>query len=277
MSTPRSHHTHDHSAADQYTRGDLRERIEGALRASGKDLGALTPADLTPFEHFHSLGVLGTAGLLEAAGVLAGERVLDAGSGIGGTARLLAAQHDCQVVAVDLTPQFCEVARWLDALVGLDERVDVIEGDVTDLPFPDGAFDLVVSQHVQMNVADKEALYAETRRVLRPGGRLALWDVTAGPEQPIRFPVPWADTPESSHLATPDELRELLTGADLQPTIFNDLTDFAVKAMTPVLEGPPDPLGLQLVVPDILEKGRAILTNANEHRLRLIQAVAVAV
>jgi sarcosine/dimethylglycine N-methyltransferase len=264
------------SPADQYTLGDLQVRIAGALRAAGKDLDALTPADVAPFEHFHSLGILGTIGLLSLAGVRAGERVLDAGAGVGGTARLLAAQHDCDVVAVDVTPEYCEVARWLDGLVGLDAKIDVIEGDVTRLPLPDASFDLVVSQHVQMNIADKAALYAEARRVLRPGGRLALWDVTAGPVQPIRLPVPWADTPDRSHLATPGELRELLAAAGLTTTAFNDLTDFAVQAMTPVFDAPPDPLGLQLVVPDIAEKGRAILTNANENRLRLVQAVAVA-
>ena len=269
------------SAAAQYAAGGVRERIEAALRAAGKDFDALTPGDLeaglASFEHFHSLGRLGTVALLEAAHVTAADRVLDAGSSIGGTSRLLAAEHGCRVTAVDFTAEYCDTARWLNGLVHLEDRIDVIDGDVTDLPLPDASFDLVVSQHVQMNIADKPRLYSEARRVLRPGGRLALWEATAGAQQPLVFPVPWADVPERSHLITPDELATTLQDAGFALEVWNDLTEFAVEAMHPIIEAPDDPLGLQLVVPDIKTKVANLLKNARENRVRLIQAVAVAV
>jgi sarcosine/dimethylglycine N-methyltransferase len=265
-------------AAAQYAVGGVRERIESALRAAGKDLDALSPADLasglTSFEHFHSLGRVATTALLEAAHVTATDRVLDAGSSIGGTSRLLAAEHGCRVTAIDLTAEYCDIARWLNGLVQLEDRIEVLQGDVTDLPLQDCSFDLVVSQHVQMNVADKSGLYSEAHRVLRPDGRLALWDVAAGPEQPLAFPVPWADTPERSHLATPDELAAALQASGFTLEVWNDLTEFAIAAMTPILEAPTDPLGLQLLVPDIEIKVRNLLENARGDRLRLIQAVA---
>ncbi|WP_428341185.1 class I SAM-dependent methyltransferase [Mycobacterium sp.] len=261
----------------QYTTGDgTRARIERALRAAGKDLDQLTPADFATFEDFHSLGRLGTTSLLEAAGVTGADRVLDAGTGIGGTARLLAAEHGCHVTAVDLTADYCDTARWLNELVGLAEQIDVVEADITALPVPDASIDLIVTQHVQMNIPDKAGLYRELRRVLRPGGRLALWDVTAGPHQPIHFPVPWADTAERSHLITPEQLATQLHDVGFRVETWNDLTDFAITAMTPVFQAPPDPLGLQLVVPDIQTKGHTILRNAREDRIRLIQAVATA-
>ncbi|MDT5020500.1 MAG: sarcosine/dimethylglycine N-methyltransferase [Mycobacterium sp.] len=265
-------------AAAQYAVGGVRERIESALRSAGKDLDALSPADLasglTSFEHFHSLGRIATTALLEAAHVTATDRVLDAGSSIGGTSRLLAAEHGCRVTAIDLTAEYCDIARWLNGLVQLDDRIEVLQGDVTDLPLQDCSFDLVVSQHVQMNVADKSGLYSEAHRVLRPDGRLALWDVAAGPEQPLAFPLPWADTPERSHLVTPDELAAALRASGFTLEVWNDLTEFAIAAMTPILEAPADPLGLQLLVPDIETKLRNLLQNARGDRLRLIQAVA---
>jgi SAM-dependent methyltransferase len=268
-------------AAAQYAVGGVRERIEAALLSAGKDLDALSPADLAgglaSFEHFHSLGRTGTTALLEAAHVTAADHVLDAGTSIGGTARLLAAEYGCRVTAIDLTAEYCDTARWLNGLVRLDDRIEVIEGDVTDLPLTDASVDVVVSQHVQMNVADKSRLYGEARRVLRPGGRLALWDATAGPRRPLVFPVPWADMPERSHLITPEELATTLQGAGFTLEVWNDLTEFAVAAMTPILQAPTDPLGLQLLVPDIATKVMNLLTNAREDRLRLIQAVAVAV
>jgi SAM-dependent methyltransferase len=231
---------------------------------------------LASFEHFHSLGRTGTTALLEAAHVTAADHVLDAGTSIGGTARLLAAEYGCRVTAIDLTAEYCDTARWLNGLVHLEDRIEVIEGDVTDLPLPDASVDVVVSQHVQMNVSDKSRLYREARRVLRPGGRLALWDATAGPQKPLIFPVPWADIPGRSHLITPDELATTLRDAGFTLEVWNDLTEFAVAAMTPIFESPTDPLGLQLVVPDIETKVMNLLKNAREDRLRLIQAVALA-
>jgi SAM-dependent methyltransferase len=261
----------------QYAVGGVRERIDTALRQAGKDFGALTAADFVTFEDFHSLGRVGTTSLLAAAQAASTDHVLDAGSGIGGTARLLATEYGCRVTAIDLTAEYCDTARWLNGLVNLEDRIEVIEGDVTDLPLPDADFDLVVSQHVQMNIADKSRLYSEARRILRPGGRLALWDATAGPRQPVLFPVPWADIPERSHLVTPDELATTLQDAGFALEVWNDLTDFAVEAMTPIFDTPADPRGLQLLVPDIQTKVRSLLSNAREHRLALIQAVARAV
>ena len=259
-----------------YATGGTRDKIEQALRQAGKDTDALTADDLTLLEDFHSLGRIATLGLVDLAAVTSEDRVLDAGSGIGGTARLVAAQRRAHVTAIDLTADFCDTSRWLNTAVGLEDQIDVHEGDVLALPFADGSFDVVFSQHVQMNIADKARLYAEARRVLAPGGRLALWDVTAGPLQPIRFPVPWASLPGNSHLVTPDELRGLVEQAGFEVTAWNDLTDATTNAMRQFAAAPRGELGLHVYVPDFDAKLANFVANGTEDRIRLIQAVLTA-
>jgi sarcosine/dimethylglycine N-methyltransferase len=259
-----------------YATGLTREHIERALTEAGGDPQRLSPGDLAPLEDFHSLGRIATVQLIQLAGVRADDRVLDAGTGIGGTARLLAAEIGCHVTAVDLTEEYCDTAEWLNTATGLGSHIDVRRADVTELPFADGTFDVVISQHVQMNIADKPRLYTEARRVLRAGGRLALWDATAGPEQPIAFPVPWASVPPDSHLITPEELRDVAARAGFAVTAWNDLTEAAADAMRAFFAAPPGPLGLHVFVPDFAEKAANLIANADQNRIRLIQAVLVA-
>src|SRR6202000_2400981 len=106
----------------------------------------LTPADLGMLEDFHTLGRIATSQLAQLAAITGQDRVLDAGAGIRGTARFLAATYGCQVAAIDLTPEYCETASWLNRLTGLDGKITVQPGDVTSLPFPGASFDVVTSQ-----------------------------------------------------------------------------------------------------------------------------------
>jgi sarcosine/dimethylglycine N-methyltransferase len=259
-----------------YATGLIRSNIEQALGAAGKDTHALQPSDLAMLEDFHSLGRLATAALIDLAQISATDRVLDAGTGIGGTARMIAASRGARVTAVDLSPEYCEVAKWLNGAVGLGGTIEVRAADVTELPFDAASFDVVVSQHVQMNIADKHRLYAEAHRVLAPGGRLALWDVTAGSGGPLRLPVPWATSPEQSHLVTADRLAEILRAAGFATAHWNDLTEPAEKAMREFLAGEQPPLGLHVFVPDFPAKAANLVQNLAEDRARLIQAVLTA-
>jgi sarcosine/dimethylglycine N-methyltransferase len=259
-----------------YATGLTRANIERALAEAGKRTDALQASDLAMLEDFHSLGRLATGALIELAQITAGDRVLDAGTGIGGTARLIAAQRGAQVTAVDLTPEYCEVATWLNDAVGLGDMIEVHTADVTGLPFEDASFDVVVSQHVQMNITDKARLYAEARRVLAPGGRLALWDVTAGPGGPLHLPVPWAGSAQQSHLVTPGRLAELLSEAGFTKAHWNDLTEPAEKGMRQFLAGGQPQLGLHVFVEDFPAKAANLVRNLAEGRARLIQAILTA-
>lgn len=210
-----------------YTRADLGEAILAALEKAGKDVNRLTLEDLAPIDEFHIRGRAATLELARAAGLDATKRVLDVGSGIGGTSRCLAKEFGCRVTGIDLTDEFCRAAAMLTARIGLAHLVDFRQGDATALPFDDQTFDVVWTEHAAMNIPDKTRLYREMHRVLKPGGTLAIYDVLAGPSGPVLFPVPWARTPDTSFLVQPAELRRLIEEAGFTVTDWSDTTEAA--------------------------------------------------
>jgi SAM-dependent methyltransferase len=261
--------------ADQYSTGLSQPNIEHALIAAGKDLAHLQPPDLGLLEDFHTMGRYATSQLLDLIEINSTSEVLDAGSGIGGTARFVADRFGCRVTAVDLTAEYCETNRWLNELLALDERITVRQSDVTKLPFADATFNIAISQHVQMNVADKARFYSEARRILVRGGRLALWDITIGENsQGLDYPLPWADQPERSHLITPDRLRKAVESAGFAIEHWKDLNDQASAFMQTLVNQPPNPLGLHAFVSDFKRKVENLTHALADGRLRAIQGVA---
>jgi SAM-dependent methyltransferase len=133
----------------------------------------------------HPGGRASTGRLLSWADVQAGEQVLDIGAGVGTTAIRLAREHGAHVVAADISPMMREHAVANVAAAGLADQVRVQDADILDLPYPDGAFDVVVAEAVTMFV-DRPRAAAELARVTRPGGRVLAtefcWRRTPTPE-----------------------------------------------------------------------------------------------
>jgi MPBQ/MSBQ methyltransferase len=121
-------------------------------------------------------------------------RALDGNDGTGARLVLAADSRGLLEPAVDLTPEYCRVGNMLTE-TGLVGQVELVRADALELPFTEGSFDAVWTEHAAMNIADKPRLYREVRRVLRSGGRLALYDVVAGEGGDLYFPVPWARRP----------------------------------------------------------------------------------
>jgi SAM-dependent methyltransferase len=266
------------AVAAHYGDEGLTERILDALQRAGVNLDALTPDDLKPLDQFHIGGQPATRAQAELAGITAGMRVLDVGGGIGGPARTLASDHDCHVTVLDLSAEFCRTGALLTERTGFGDRVVFRQGDAQAMPFPDGAFDLVWTQHSSMNMPDKGRLYAEIARVLRPGGRLSLHEVIAGTETPVRFPVPWARDPAQSFLLAADELRALLADRGFREIAWHDETASSAAWFRATQEraagSAPPVLGIHVLFGDsFAEMGRNLLRNMDEGRIRVVRAV----
>ncbi len=225
--------------ASHYTRGDVTERIITALGLQDAAYGSVPIESLYPVDQLHHGGVKLTEGMAKVAEIKPGMMVLDAGSGIGGSARYLVDKFGCKVEAMDLSEEFVRTAEDLDKLVGLSGGIAHRTGSVIELPYDGSTFDAVWSQNVTMNVSDKRAMFAEAIRVLRPGGVFVLTHIGEGNGDAIDFPVPWAMTEDTSFAIPPAELLQVL--ADVG---FQNITDHAKGAPSapppPMADGQPD-------------------------------------
>lgn len=156
-------------------------QILAKVAAERGSLDGLAPADLYPHDQDHYGGLAANDALHARANIGEGTRVLDLCAGLAGPARYCAATRGARVTALELNPGRAAGAGRLNALTGMRETVRVVRGDAQALPFADAAFDAVLGQEAFLHIPDKPALFAEARRVLAPGGRIAFTDWAAGP------------------------------------------------------------------------------------------------
>lgn len=243
----------------------IARRVVDALRAANGPDAPVTPDNLAPFDHFHGRGLIATQEIAAQLAPQPGERLLDIGCGIGGPARWIAATYGVEVTGVDLTPEFCAAAKELNVMTGLADRVRVLKGSALALPVADAAFDAAYSQNVIMNIADKATFYREAFRALRPGGRLGLSNLCAGPAGEPCFPAPWATTRDASFLETPESMRAGLAAAGFEIVAFRDITPEILAALSRFRERTGDGVTPRVAV-DVLMGDRAPQMRLNATR-----------
>lgn len=273
-------HVINHTLKNTYGADHLASRLLHSLDRAGVNIRQLTPMDLLSFDELHAMGREATIALGALADLTDRHRVLDIGCGVGGPARTLTAQYGCRVVGIDLSPPFASTSDVLSRRVGLAHSLSFLCADALQLPFADNAFDTAFLFHVAVNIADKMALINELRRVLKAGGRLAVWEVCQGRRADLIFPVPWSDDVSFSHLTSQEELMDMIrNGFDVihQTDATEEVHGWVAARMQSskpsVLKVPrPD---LDLVLPNFRLKRLNMSLNLEQGRITILRAVAI--
>jgi ubiquinone/menaquinone biosynthesis C-methylase UbiE len=246
----------DHNVTAHYSGGNLLERLNAALCDDGVDPFRPDIDELAPYDQFHGRGIEATQEMADSLAIAATDHILDVGSGIGGPARYLARRFGCRVTGIDLTAEFCEVARHLTRLLRMEDNVEFHLGNALAMPFADASFAGAYSMNVSMNIADKAGLYREISRVLKPGGWLMLSEIAKGSGPNVDYPTPWARTAETSFLATPEDTVRALEAAGFEVVSTRDTREealaFGARSREHVARGEKPPhRAIQLIHGDI--------------------------
>lgn len=246
--------TTESKVAGHYTRGTLEKAILAAVAREGKNPENLNASDLAAVDEFHVGGLEATQELATQMELRRGMHLLDIGSGIGGPARYFANHHCCSVAGVDLTEEFVQVANSLSRLVKLNHLVEFHRGSALALPFGEATFDRGYMIHVGMNIADKTGVFREVRRVLKHSGLFMIFDFVRTADGPLRYPVPWASSEETSFVAAAKDYRDGLQGSGFQIVHEDSRRAFAIefleRTMERLAQGGPPVLGLHLLMGD---------------------------
>jgi ubiquinone/menaquinone biosynthesis C-methylase UbiE len=252
----------EHDISSHYASDDLLGRLRASLVEDGVDPEHPTIEALAHYDHFHGRGLEATAEIADRLEIAPSDHLLDIGSGLGGPARYFAQRFGCRVTGIDLTEAFCEVARRLTRLLALEDRVDFVHGDALAMPFDAARYDGAYSMNVSMNIKDKDRLYREVGRVLKPGAWLVFSELLRGAGPEPDYPTPWARSAETSFLSTLEDTQRALkdAGFELTDTRITREENLAFgarsRAMVERGEKPPH-RAVQLVHPEIARAAAA--------------------
>ena len=264
----------------QYGMADLGTKILNALRDEGIDTKKLIQENLASIEDLHIRGRSATMELTQGAGLNDSMKVLDVGCGIGGPARAIVTKYGCNVTGLDLCKEFCDAAEIINNQLGLGKKIEIRQGNALDMPFDDVSFDFVMVQHVLMNIKNKNDLFSQIHRVLCPQGRLALYEICAGLNIPIHYPVMWANDTSINFLINPNEFRKLIKDNGFKELSWKDgtakvLEGFQIRKSKQSTTSPSQtkPINYGLIFKNLKEKAQNLIRNYEEGRIVVIQGL----
>ncbi|MRT92101.1 class I SAM-dependent methyltransferase [Ancylomarina sp. 16SWW S1-10-2] len=204
------------------------------------DKMSISKADITrkhtsAFDEFHVRGRAVSEELFSQIELNKDSLVLDMGCGLGGTCRMIAEKYHCMVHGIDYSDRNIETANSLSELIGFEKQTLFKQADATDLPYPSDYFDLIITQHVQMCIADKVKLYSEVKRVLKNGGRFIYYDVLKKSDNTPNYPLPWVDEAAHNHLITSQQLKEHLDSLGFKKISSQDETQKGIDFLNTFL------------------------------------------
>jgi SAM-dependent methyltransferase len=182
------------------------------------------PEELFAHDQDHYGGLAANDAIAKGAGIGPGKKVADFCAGLGGPARYFAIRYGAEVTGIELTPVRVAGAARLTRLVGLQDRVRVLEGNVMDVPLADETMDAVVSQEALLHVPDRKRALGEAYRILKQGGRLAFTDWVA--ERPLAAAdaaLMWEGMAVQPSLSA-SAYRDLVAGLGFRVVSADDLT-----------------------------------------------------
>ncbi len=258
---------------NQYHLNGLYEDILARLGEQEVDMEKVTRNQIAGGDEFHVRGAEVSRELARGIG-LDNSAVLDVGCGIGGPSRMLADDFNCKVTGIDLSHEFIRTASALSRLVGLQDKTEFVQASALDLPFEDASFDVVWTQHVQMNIKNKSKFYSEIDRVLSTKGTFVYYDIFRKNGEDVDYPVPWADDASLSFLDTPANMQCILRELGFRKIQSTDQTYEGSQFLMGLFEnlrknGPPK-IGLNVLMgASTKEKLVNILKGLDEQKILL--------
>ncbi|MBL94317.1 MAG: hypothetical protein CMF70_03340 [Magnetovibrio sp.] len=213
--------------AAHYGKSNLYQQIEIGLLSLGLNLGSVGTDDLVFVDNFHIGGDRATQFIADNLKLDTGKTILDIGCGIGGPARYMAKNRGCRVHGVDLTKNYIETGLKLNALVNLNDMVNLHQGTALNLPFGNSSFDGVYMIHVGMNIEKKDQLMKESYRVVKQGNFFVIFDVMKCKGREVVYPLPWADRCEESAVDTLKSYSDSLLAAGFSIVKKEEKNQFA--------------------------------------------------